>query len=97
MPVGPCRLWGSSVKGWIHWRLPINHDGDTDSTGAITGNLLGASGGTAQIPRRWLEPLELREVITEIAADLFEMKQWRIGEYAGARDNDWVRAKYPPC
>ncbi len=90
-----CALVADSFETGV--LLAINHDGDTDSTGAVTGNLLGASGGTAQIPRRWLEPLELREVITEIAADLFEMKQWRIGEYAGARDNDWVLAKYPPC
>ena len=38
--------------------LAVNHDGDSDSTGAITGNLLGAIMGAESIPSRWLAPLE---------------------------------------
>ena len=37
----------------------VNHDGDSDSTGAITGNLLGAYLGMNRIDEKWLEPLEL--------------------------------------
>lgn len=48
----------------------VNHDGDSDSTGAITGNILGAYLGVGAIPRDWLAKLELREVITELADDL---------------------------
>ncbi|MGI8924925.1 MAG: ADP-ribosylglycohydrolase family protein [Fimbriimonadales bacterium] len=48
-------------------RLAVNHDGDTDSTGAICGNLLGAFLGMDSLPTRSLENLELREVIERIA------------------------------
>ena len=43
--------------------LAVNHDGDSDSTGAIAGNLLGAMHGEELIPETWLAELELREVI----------------------------------
>jgi len=43
--------------------LAVNHDGDSDSTGAIAGNLLGTMYGVKSIPAEWLEPLELRDVI----------------------------------
>ncbi len=44
--------------------LAVNHSGDSDSTGAITGNILGALLGKGTVPGEWLEKLELREVIT---------------------------------
>ncbi len=56
--------------------LAVNHDGDSDSTGAITGNLLGAMHGIKAIPAPWLEQLELRELITEIAEDLYGFPDW---------------------
>ena len=56
--------------------MAINHDGDSDSTGAITGNILGAMHGTGVIPQRWLKPLELREVIEAIASDLWTCQGW---------------------
>lgn len=52
----------------------VNHDGDSDSTGAITGNILGAYLGVDKIPERWIEQLELSEVITGIADDIYEYK-----------------------
>ncbi|OLT52299.1 ADP-ribosylglycohydrolase [Gordonia sp. CNJ-863] len=58
--------------------LAVNHDGDSDSTGAITGNLLGAREGAGVIPERWLEQLELRDVITEVATDLYEFTDWEL-------------------
>lgn len=51
-------------------RLAVNHDGDSDSTGAITGNILGALLGIGAIPKQWIEGLELHDVIAEIARDL---------------------------
>jgi ADP-ribosylglycohydrolase len=51
-------------------RLAVNHGGDSDSTGAIAGHLLGASSGEAAIPARWLAVLELREEIERLAAEL---------------------------
>jgi len=52
--------------------LAVNHSGDSDSTGSITGNILGAMHGTECIPENWLQNLELRELIEETARDLFE-------------------------
>jgi len=49
----------------------VNHSGDSDSTGAITGNILGALLGPEAIPQRWLEPLELRPEIEQVARDLY--------------------------
>lgn len=50
--------------------LAVNHGGDSDSTGAITGNLLGALLGRAAIPEQYLAKLELVSLIEEIAGDL---------------------------
>jgi ADP-ribosylglycohydrolase len=47
----------------------VNHSGDSDSTGAIAGNLLGAIGGTRRLPPDWCHALELRDVIERLAAD----------------------------
>ncbi len=58
----------------------VNHNGDSDSTGAITGNILGAYLGVEAIPQEWLERIELAEVITKVADDLClvyrEGRQW---------------------
>jgi ADP-ribosylglycohydrolase len=51
-------------------RLAVNHDGDSDSTGAIAGNLVGAQYGVGVIPTRWLEQIELRDVVEQVATDL---------------------------
>jgi ADP-ribosylglycohydrolase len=76
--------------------LAVNHDGDSDSTGAITGNLLGALLGEEAIPAQWLEPLELREVIAELADDLGAFPGWEVG--TDAEDAELVQriwSKYP--
>ena len=48
----------------------VNHDGDSDSTGAVAGNILGAFLGFDAIPQKYLDRLELKNVILEIAEDL---------------------------
>lgn len=50
--------------------VSVNHNGDSDSTGAILGNILGAYRGIDGIPKRYLAPLELRELIESVAVDL---------------------------
>jgi ADP-ribosylglycohydrolase len=50
--------------------LAVNHSGDSDSTGAIAGNLLGVLGGEAALPAEWVEPLEARDLIRQVATDL---------------------------
>ncbi len=48
----------------------VNHSGDSDSTGAVTGNLLGASLGLKKIPAGLQDGLELKGVILELADQL---------------------------
>lgn len=50
--------------------VSVNHDGDSDSTGAVTGNILGARLGYDAIPRKFVEKLELRDVILKMADNL---------------------------
>ena len=49
----------------------VNHAGDSDSTGAITGNILGAAIGYEAIPNFYLNDLELHDVILHMADDLY--------------------------
>ena len=49
----------------------VNHSGDSDSTGAICGNIMGALLGRSAIPACFIDSLELRDVIEEIATDLY--------------------------
>ena len=49
----------------------VNHSGDSDSTGSITGNILGAYLGYDMIPASFLEHLELSDVIRVICEDLY--------------------------
>ena len=48
----------------------VNHKGDSDSTGAVTGNILGALLGYGRINEKWKSHLELADVILEMADDL---------------------------
>ena len=45
----------------------VNHDGDSDSTGAITGNILGAYLGYEAIPTELSDTIEAKDVILEIS------------------------------
>ena len=47
--------------------LAVNHSGDSDSTGSIAGNILGAYYGEACLPAAWLERLEAPHVIRGMA------------------------------
>jgi ADP-ribosylglycohydrolase len=49
--------------------MAVNHAGDSDSTGAICGNILGAVHGIDAIPPAWLAELELREVMERLTLD----------------------------
>jgi ADP-ribosyl-[dinitrogen reductase] hydrolase len=53
--------------------LAVSHSGDSDSTGAITGNILGALLGKRAIPEEWLVDLEIRKVIEETACGLLDL------------------------
>lgn len=49
----------------------VNHKGDSDSTGSITGNILGAHLGFWKIPEKFLHNLELTDVMIELTQDLY--------------------------
>ena len=67
----------------------MNHSGDSDSTGAVTGNILGALCGYEAIEEKWKKNLELSDVILEMADDLCYGCQ--ISEYSHYEDPDWIR------
>ena len=46
----------------------VNRDGDSDSTGAVTGNMIGAYLGRAGIDAKWEMDLELNKLIVETAS-----------------------------
>lgn len=66
----------------------VNHDGDSDSTGAIAGNIIGTYLGLKKIPKYYLDNLELKDVILEIAHDL--SIDVPVGEYENNNDKQWL-------
>jgi len=48
----------------------INHSGDSDSTGAITGNLVGFMVGERGIPEKWKQNLMYADIVRQMAEDL---------------------------
>ena len=50
----------------------VNHDGDSDSTGAVAGNIMGAITGYDAIPVKFKQNLELKDIILTIADDLHQ-------------------------
>lgn len=84
-----CALVAPDLESGL--RLAVNHGGDSDSTGSIAGNLLGAILGETAIPRRWLQELELRDEIAQMADDLLDVWSWDID---GA-DSSEVHERYP--
>lgn len=52
-------------------RLAVNHGGDSDSTGSITGNIVGAYIGKNAIPEEYLKKLQLASEIEILAQDLY--------------------------
>lgn len=65
--------------------VAVNHNGDSDSTGAITGNILGCHLGMKAIPKAWIENVECSSNIIDLADDLYT-------RYQDSRE--WFR-KYP--
>ncbi len=56
-------------------RLAVNHDGDSDSTGAICGNIMGMLLGAGAIPVEWRDGVELCNVIRAFAVRLSTIPQ----------------------
>lgn len=91
-------------------RRAVNHTGDSDSTGSLVGNLIGARLGEEALPTEWVERLEGAPIITTIADDLLTARSgeapstWAYeerspGHYVSANTGDpradqWF-ARYP--
>ncbi|MER5392845.1 ADP-ribosylglycohydrolase family protein [Saccharopolyspora sp. NPDC002686] len=67
--------------------VAVNHSGNSATTGAVCGCLVGAVAGARRIPERWTSELELHEVIERLARDA-------VLEF-GPRPPDWSD-RYPP-
>ncbi|WP_449431082.1 ADP-ribosylglycohydrolase family protein [Pseudomonas putida] len=86
-----CALAASSFEEGVI--MAVNHAGDSDSTGLIAGHLLGVQYGAGAIPARWLQRLELREVIEQVAEDIERVPRDYCG-YGGEFDRQIERV-YP--
>lgn len=66
----------------------VNHSGDSDSTGAIAGNILGALVGYNAIDEKWKKDLECADIILEIADDICHGCQ--MSEFKSHCDASWA-------
>lgn len=66
-----CALAADSLEEGVI--TAVNHSGDSDSTGLIAGHFLGLIHGPEAIPQRWLEHLELRDVVEQVAWDIVQI------------------------
>lgn len=83
-----CALKAESFRHGV--LLAVNHSGDSDSTGAITGNILGAIYGVEGIPLEWLDGLEVKDIIVEMADDAIRIFR------EDPRVEGQMAEKYPP-
>ena len=67
----------------------VNHNGDSDTTGAVAGNILGAICGFEAMDNKWKEDLELSDIIMELADDL--CYGCMMDEYSSYEDPTWSR------
>ena len=72
-------------------QLAVNISGDSDSTGAITGNIAGAINGEDAIPARWINNLWEYSIVSQAADDLHTW--FENDEYGHCTDEWWD--KYP--
>lgn len=67
-------LEDTTAYGFVRamWRS-VCHGGSSDTTGFLTGGLLGALLGVESIPHPWLIDLEMIEVLEKVARDLYSV------------------------
>jgi ADP-ribosylglycohydrolase len=68
----------------------VNHSGDSDSTGAITGNILGLINGIDQISEHLIQNLLYADLVKEVAEDVYI----RMKGNTEHPDEEWFE-KYP--
>ncbi|MFR9729387.1 type VII secretion system-associated protein [Saccharopolyspora sp. MS10] len=67
----------------------VNHSGDSDTTGAICGAIVGARHGASALPGVWLRDLKQRELVEQLVSDALV----EFGPQPRT-DEDWVK-RYP--
>ncbi|MFK4104700.1 ADP-ribosylglycohydrolase family protein [Streptomyces sp. NPDC019531] len=74
-----CALYPGRVETKL--LMSVNHSGDSDSTGAICGNLLGARYGDHTLPHEWVQRVEGRARTAVLADDLaaVRVRGWLLG------------------
>ncbi len=88
-----CALVAEDVRHGL--LLAVNHGGDSDSTGSLCGNLLGAIHGETALPPGWVAELEGRATLLELADDFaMEMTQGPALHSPGSSSPAWL-ARYP--
>ncbi|MGP4000709.1 ADP-ribosylglycohydrolase family protein [Streptomyces sp. 8N706] len=88
-----CALVAEDVRHGL--LLSVNHGGESDSTGAVCGNLLGTLHGETALPPGWLAELEGRATILELADDFaMEMTQGPALHGPAVSSPGWL-ARYP--
>jgi ADP-ribosyl-[dinitrogen reductase] hydrolase len=80
-------------------RFAVHHGGDSDSVGAVCGNLLGALHGASALPADWLAVLEGRRTIETLADDLFRVVSGELPPLGDETERspeaeEWLR-RYP--
>jgi ADP-ribosylglycohydrolase len=88
-----CALSAKDFRSGV--TLAVNHSGDSDSTGSIAGQLLGAMYGAHVIPPSWTGSLELREVIEEMADDMATLSDWDLENETSTDEVDFYFERYP--
>jgi ADP-ribosylglycohydrolase len=88
-----CALVAEDVRHGL--LLAVNHSGDSDSTGSVCGNLLGAQHGETALPPAWVAELEGRGTILQLADDFaMEMTQGPALHGPAAAAPAWL-SRYP--
>ncbi len=69
----------------------VNISGDSDSTGAVAGNILGVINGESAIPEKWRKNLREYDIVSQVADDLCQ--EIETGEDGHVTERWWN--KYP--
>jgi ADP-ribosylglycohydrolase len=69
----------------------VNHSGDSDSTGSITGNILGVIHGRAGLPASLIKNLNDAWILDELAHDFVDC----FSHFSPEKQLEWI-SKYPP-
>lgn len=77
----------------------VNHKGDSDSTGAVAGNIVGANVGIGGIPDKFIDHLELKDTIFEIAGDLYNdcpmQSEYDMENWSREWEHKYIANDYP--